>query len=356
MNNKKLLPDYEGHDLTNYNNFLLECLEKDYSGQGTQKHHIFSKKFMGGTDDEDNLIILNYQDHYKAHMELAMCFPKGNVNRGKNYASAKLIVANVRCHLQKRYGSEFDETAKNFWEIAHNEVCELNRGENHAQFGDKYTPERCQEMSDRMKGKMVGELNPFFGRSHTEETKDLIREKRKLQVFTEETIKKMQESNSGEGNGFYGKTHTEETKKLISEAIKNHYKDNPKPKIEIEVPEGIFRCDIIINNQQKNFYRLCPNCEEKVYHLIGETSSDFRKLSENKSKCKKCASRERPQKHLSNRIIIKDNRTDVIYNSQADAMRQLNIRFGELKGLLEIGIFEVVENKSSWDKRRVNKE
>jgi stalled ribosome alternative rescue factor ArfA len=224
LSSKKLPLDYEGHDLTNYNNFLLECLEKDYSGQGTQNHHIFSKKFMGGTDDKENLITLNYEDHFKAHMILAMCFPKGHINRGRNYASAKLIVGNVRGHLQKRYGSEFDETAKDFWEIAHREVCELNKGENHPQFGTKLSPEQCKQMSERMKGRYVGELNHFFGKSHSEETKDLIREKRKLQITTAETRQKMSESNSGKGNPFYGKHHTEESKERIRD---NHATSRP---------------------------------------------------------------------------------------------------------------------------------
>lgn len=220
MNRKKLLPDYEGHDLTNYNNFLLECLEKDYSGQGTQKHHIYSKKFMGGTDDESNLIILNYQDHYKAHLILAECFPKGNKLRGKNYGSAKLIVGYVKQHLKKRYGEDISEHWEGFWEIAHKEVCELNRGVNHAQFGDKYSPEKCKEMSDRMKGKMVGELNPFFGKNHTEETKEIIREKRKLQVFPDDVNIKRSESSMGDKNHFFGKSHSEETKEIIRQKRK----------------------------------------------------------------------------------------------------------------------------------------
>lgn len=52
--------------------------------------------------------------------------------------------------------------------------------------------------------KMFGENNPFYGKTHSEETKALLSEKASERV--------------GEKNPFYGKHHTEETKKKISEA------------------------------------------------------------------------------------------------------------------------------------------
>lgn len=41
--------------------------------------------------------------------------------------------------------------------------------------------------------KRFGKKNPFFGKKHTEETKKIIKEKRKNQIITEETKKKMSE-------------------------------------------------------------------------------------------------------------------------------------------------------------------
>ena len=46
-----------------------------------------------------------------------------------------------------------------------------------------------------------GIFNAFYGKKHTEETKQVIREKRKLQVIK----------------------HTERSKKLLSESLKGHY-------------------------------------------------------------------------------------------------------------------------------------
>ena len=55
---------------------------------------------------------------------------------------------------------------------------------------------------------------------HSEQTKILLREKRKLQVCSEETRQKMSDSLKGHKGYWEGKTHSEETKKKISESMK----------------------------------------------------------------------------------------------------------------------------------------
>lgn len=225
-NQRNFLIEFEekGYDLIQfetYHNFLIECSQKDYNEIGTHEHHILPKGFMEGSDKKQNLIQLSYQDHYTAHLILAECFQKGDKNRGYNYASAKLIVGWVKQYLSKRY-EDISEQWEGFWDLAHKEVSELNRGENHPQYGDKYSPEKCKEMSDRMKGKMIGELNPFYGKRHTEETKAIIREKRALQVITEESKEKRRKTQSGSGNHFYGKTHTDETKESIRISLEKY--------------------------------------------------------------------------------------------------------------------------------------
>lgn len=73
------------------------------------------------------------------------------------------------------------------------------------------------EYRNKMSVKTSGENNGMFGKKHTDETKNKIREKAIGRKFSEETKLKMSIQNIGKKNPFYGKTHTEETIKQISE-------------------------------------------------------------------------------------------------------------------------------------------
>lgn len=63
---------------------------------------------------------------------------------------------------------------------------------------------------DKVKMSFPGENNGFYGKKHTEETKN--------------KMKKNHADFNGEGNPFYGKAHTQETRKKIS----NTHKNKPK--------------------------------------------------------------------------------------------------------------------------------
>jgi len=84
-----------------------------------------------------------------------------------------------------------------------------------------------------------GELNPFYGRKHSEKTKQILREK--TLKLCEDIDFRMSRANYGEKNGMYrsarfgdlnpmwGKTHSEETKKKQSEKRKEWFKYNESP-------------------------------------------------------------------------------------------------------------------------------
>lgn len=87
-----------------------------------------------------------------------------------------------------------------------------------------------------------GEKNGFYGKFHTQETKDIISEKIKFLyknnpsfVNSRKNIGSkngMYQSNRfGELNPMYGKTQSEETKQKISKAAKERYKSKTHPRI-----------------------------------------------------------------------------------------------------------------------------
>ncbi len=65
---------------------------------------------------------------------------------------------------------------------------------------------------------------PHRGKIVSEETKEKIREARAKQVFTLETKQKMSKSHSGVNNSFYGKKHSEETRQKMRQSALNRKK------------------------------------------------------------------------------------------------------------------------------------
>lgn len=69
----------------------------------------------------------------------------------------------------------------------------------------------------------IGEQNPFYGKHHSQKSKDSMSQKLKGRLVTEDQRKKISIANSGERNGMYGKTPANAGKISITNGITNKY-------------------------------------------------------------------------------------------------------------------------------------
>lgn len=109
--------------------------------------------------------------------------------------------------------------------------------------GNVFSDEIRTKISDTLKKYFKTHENPFKGKTHSEETKQVLREKaigrtspvKGKSIWTEEQRKQQSERaktyTKGELNGFFGKKHTEKTKKIIGDA-------NSKPVKQIDIKTG----------------------------------------------------------------------------------------------------------------------
>lgn len=115
----------------------------------SEKHHIIPRSF-GGLDEESNLVVLTAREHFIAHLLLT------KMTTGKDRSRMFLAVRRM-CHWSKYNPRDYTVSSRMFEHIKHNAV--------------QY---------------FVGLPSKKKGTTLSEETKQKIRDKRALQVFTPE--------------------------------------------------------------------------------------------------------------------------------------------------------------------------
>lgn len=113
-------------------------------------------------------------------------------------------------------------------ETTRHKMSESHKGESNAFYGKHHSEETKQKLSKDRKGKGVGENNPFYGKSHSEETKQ------KLSKYASTRIRDKNPNYgnhtlAGENHPLYGKHLSEETKRKISETRKCKYTGKNSP-------------------------------------------------------------------------------------------------------------------------------
>ena len=113
-------------------------------------------------------------------------------------------------------------------------ISENNRGTKHPFYGKHHTKETIQKIRENTPV-LIGENNSHFGKHLNEEHKRKISEVHKGKTLSEEHKRKIGKANSGEKHPLYGKHHSEESKQKMRDARKNVKIPNT-----YTIPERIF--------------------------------------------------------------------------------------------------------------------
>jgi DNA-binding CsgD family transcriptional regulator len=142
------------------------------NGNYFEGHHIIPK-YLGGTGNSNrplnnnNIVLLTPREHFIAHLLLW----RENRDRQSALALHKMMSNNKNQNRTSNRGYEEARLAFRITNIGN------KYGQN--QKGKKISQEQKDLQSQKMKGRYNGEKNPFYGKTHTEESKQKIKENRK---------------------------------------------------------------------------------------------------------------------------------------------------------------------------------
>jgi hypothetical protein len=206
--------------MNKYNNWYQGIVERGQTRTldpsiYTETHHIVPRS-LGGSDDATNLSVLTAREHFICHWLLIKMYT-GEERASMIYA-LRMMRANNEHH--KRY---------------------------HTKITSRVYASIKEEYSRIQSEKVQGEKNPMWGKTHSEEAKNKIREanlgnqitdeqREKITLsklgktrepFSDEWRAKLSASSKGKNNSRYGVEVSEETRRKISEKAKGR-KQSPE--------------------------------------------------------------------------------------------------------------------------------
>jgi hypothetical protein len=162
-----------------YNSLVERGKNRQLTGY-TETHHIIPK-CVGGTNDKYNLVKLTAREHFICHLLLCEIYPENTKLR-----FALWNMCNVKRKYQNRY-----KVSSRLYNFIREEYSKNVSGNNNPKFGKKLTDEQKNHISLSRIGKYGGEKNSFYGKKHSEETKEILRKKSSEQKHSKETKEKM---------------------------------------------------------------------------------------------------------------------------------------------------------------------
>lgn len=202
-------------------------------GTYVEKHHVFPASIFGRKGNK-NIVKLTYKEHLVAHHLLySACLKRYGALHYRTIKTGRAFLCMMN-FVNKAECPRSIVIAKNIRKA--NKSAELFKGKNNGMYGKTHSEESKKIMSEKKKGVYDGEKNPMwgkrgensphYGKPRSAETKTKISESHKGEknpmwgkTHADETKRYMSEINKGKKNPFFGKTHNAETRRILSERL-----------------------------------------------------------------------------------------------------------------------------------------
>lgn len=177
---------------------LRHPLPKDEYGE---THHIIPRS-LGGPDEWWNLVRLSAQEHYRVHELLPNVMKEnGNENGYRKMLSAWYLMTHTRKDNIKLSSEEYSRFHKDYIESVRERQQSIMRGKPSPMKGRHHTEESKAKNAEKHRGKtawnkgLFGEGSPMYGKKHSPETIQKMREAAKRRKpISEETRRRLSES------------------------------------------------------------------------------------------------------------------------------------------------------------------
>ena len=153
----------------------LDRKRKD--GNCYESHHIVPKS-LGGSNHKSNLILLTPREHFISHC-LLIRMTVNSQKRSMTYALIRFLGKNIkedRYKINSRIYQNIVETNRIF-----------TSGENNPMFNKPchfaMTEEQKHKWKTNISKGITGEKNPFYGKTHNEQTRNIISQKRSQPIL-----------------------------------------------------------------------------------------------------------------------------------------------------------------------------
>ena len=170
-----------------YFSLMNKAKNRDDESLLYEEHHI-TPKSLGGSNKVENIVKLTPREHFIAHSLLTKMCIDSKHKKAMSYAFVIMKISNSSSGYNRIGNGKLYEKIRN---RVRKHFCGENNpfygnsmfaGDKNPFYGKKHTKETRDNLSAKLKNKLVGDKNPFYGKKHTKEVRDTISKHQKESV------------------------------------------------------------------------------------------------------------------------------------------------------------------------------